>query len=154
MRTKAELAPGVLEQAASLWEAGATNKEVAEALGIPVQRLSSLLARHEDLRLASRLSRDKVRVRLEARLVELCQGSTRVEETQADDGDGVFKTVSRKVTHLPPDAKDIMAWLQGRFPERWRKTQEVEVKVDRSLVDALNRGRERLAALDDDAGAA
>ena len=138
--------PGMASKAAVIWEAGGNNKEVAEALGIHVRTLQAWLKSFPPLAEAKECAGDHLERKLMQSLLEVCNGTEKVEFVESYI-DGQWVPTSRKTTSMPADPKAIQFWLQSRLPHRWKQRQEIEVSVDRSLVEELNEGRERLQKL-------
>ena len=56
------------------------------------------------------------------------------------DGDVVQTEI---VKHYPPDTTAAIFWLKNRKPKDWRDKQEVELNVNGSLADRLDRAKAR-----------
>ena len=105
---------------AALVDAGLTDAEIAERLGITLAQLAEVL-RGADME-GSRTGR------VERALYARAIGYTRTAEKVLSNG----QVVEYRET-LDPDPAAARAWLQSRDPDRWaeKRTQEFRVVVDR-----------------------
>jgi len=128
--------PELATHARKLALLGATDQEMADALGIDHVTLDRWKTRHREFRIA--IERGKIRA--DAEIAESLYNRARgmsvpaVKIFQGTPEGGPVIVPHQK--HLPPDVGAAKLWLRNRQPEKWRERHEVNVKG--SLTHRLN----------------
>lgn len=104
---------------------GATDVEVAEAVGINIRTLYRWRASNKEFCHALKIGKVEADDRVENSLYTRATGYTH-EETHVSNFQGVI-TLTPLVKHYPPDATSMIFWLKNRRPEQWRDKQDHEL---------------------------
>ena len=116
---------------------GATDVEIARALGIGLTSFYAYARRHAPFAEALKRGKRPVDVQVENTLLKRALGFTYDEVTSerqqighAEDGSPVMGMVvtKRVVKHVVPDVTAQIFWLKNRRPDRWRDKREIEVE--------------------------
>ena len=111
-----------------LWVAkGATQKEVAEKLGISQDRLIKYKKDHLEFAESIDAPKGYVDDLVEAALFKRCTGYDYEEVTrwQTIGRDGKLMWLEKKTKkHLPPDPSSVQFWLTNRRPQEWKRMPE------------------------------
>ena len=110
------------QEAASRYGEGATDIEVADALGIDVRTLYRWHHEHPEFRQASQLGKDAADARVERSLYNRAVG-------YSYDAVKIMQNNGRPVVvpfreHVPPDTGAAIKWLSNRRPDEWRERME------------------------------
>jgi hypothetical protein len=117
--------PEFCQKAANLCIAGATDFEVAEALGVCVRTIYRWKAEYPDFCHALRLGKELADDRVEASLYHRSVGySYPAVKIMQNDGDPVLVPFTE---HVPPDIGAITLWLINRRGDKWRAKQTLEM---------------------------
>lgn len=103
---------------------GATDREIAEALGCHEATLYRWRHEHPEFREALRLGKDSCDDRVEAALYHRAIGY-RFDAVKIMQSDG-HVIVEPYVEHVPPDIGAIKLWLTNRRGDKWRDKQSQE----------------------------
>lgn len=120
---------------------GATNIQIADAIGVTSRTIDYWLAKDHDLFRAIKDNKNVADMMVEASLFQRAIGYQRRASRQylekklvhdEETGEAELKTVMidhEYIEHLPPDTVAGIFWLKNRQPERWReKPQEPDPK--------------------------
>lgn len=123
------------EIAAELYSDGATDIEVADAIGINVATLYRWRAKHLTFREASDLGKQAADKRVERSLFNRAVGysydSVKVFQFE---GSPVIVPIRE---HVPPDVGAAKHWLANRDRENWSKAAEGNLTADAAFVEML-----------------
>lgn len=103
---------------------GATDIEVAEALGVNIRTLYRWRASNKEFCHALKVGKEEADDRVENSLYTRATGYEH-EETHVSNYQGVI-TLTHLVKYYPPDATSMIFWLKNRRPDRWRDKQDYE----------------------------
>lgn len=126
---------------------GATDAQLADALGVTVTTLTNWKAQHPAFLAALKSGKDVADSKVVASLYERAVGYQHkavkiVTVSQGANQGSVIEQVPY-VERYPPDATSAIFWLKNRRPKEWRDKQEVEHSGTVSIADALAAARER-----------
>ena len=123
------------EIAAELYQDGATDVEVADAIGINVATLYRWRARHTEFRDASELGKKAADRRVERSLFNRAVGySYDAVKVFQYEGTPVIVEVRE---HVPPDVNAAKHWLANRDRENWSKAAEGNLTADAAFIEML-----------------
>ena len=136
--------PSAIRIAESMCKLGATDVEVADALGIGVRTLYEWKAAHKEFSAALKSAKDVADERVERSLYHRAVGYT-------FDSVKIFQVAGEPLVvpfreHVPPDTTACIFWLKNRRKEQWRDKQDVElsgVSLESLVLDAAKRREER-----------
>ncbi len=132
-------------------ELGATDDEVAKALGVCVRTLYRWQSQHPEFCQALKAGKEVADNRIERALYHKAAGYTYDSEKIFQNNGEVVRV---KITeHVPPDTTAMIFWLKNRRPDLWRDKREVDQTVKREAVefsdaeleDIIRRGSEGAA---------
>ena len=105
---------------------GATDQEMADALGIDQGTLDRWKTRHKEFRIAIQLGKIRADAEIAESLYNRARGMSlpAVKIFQGTPEAGPVIVPHRE--HLPPDVGAAKLWLSRRQPERWKERQEVD----------------------------
>ena len=113
-----------------IWVAkGATQKEIADKLGISMTALKNWKGRHEAFKTALEAPQGDVDDLVEAALYKRCVGYDYEEVTRwqtIGKGGELIWLEKRTVKHLPPGPNSIQFWLTNRRRGEWQRMPEVK----------------------------
>lgn len=116
--------PEFSETAHQLYSQGATDLEVADALGIASSTLYLWQQKHPEFSEAIKLGKEPADARVERSLYNRAVGySFDAVKIMQDKGTPVIVPYRE---HVPPDVGAATKWLASRKPEQWRETQRLE----------------------------
>lgn len=134
--------PAMDEQARQMYEAGATDVEVADFLGISTRSIHRWSHKHASFCLALKMGKLAADNRVERSLFHKATGYTfEAEEVFQYQGDVVRAKVTK---HIPPDTTACIFWLKNRRPDEWREKVDVEHSGSVALGDRLGNSLKRL----------
>jgi hypothetical protein len=131
-----EYKPEYASIAAKLCEFGATDEDLAEALGKGVRTIYRWAAEHEEFRQALKTGKDGPDDRVERSLYHRAVGFSH-PDVHVSVYEGKV-TLTPIVKHYPPDTTAALAWLNNRRPDRWRQRKE-EAPADAAAAAAAIR---------------
>jgi len=105
-------------------ELGATDREIAEALGIKEPTIHYWRAKHVEFAEALRVGKAPCDDRVEASLYHKATGYTFTGEKIFQFQGEIVRT--QTIEHVPPDTTAAIFWLKNRRKELWRDRHEVE----------------------------
>jgi hypothetical protein len=106
---------------------GATDQEMADALGIDQVTLDRWKIRHKEFRSAIEHGKTKADAEIAESLFNRARGY-RHEATKIFMPAGSEAPVyAPYVKHYPPDANAALAWLSRRQPDKWREKKEIDL---------------------------
>lgn len=109
---------------------GATNKEIAEALGIGLSTFMHAKAANEQLQDALKINKTLADIRVENSLYSRAVGCT-ITETISEylvAGDKKIEVKRRVITReIPPDPTSGFFWMQNRQPDKWLSRRNIEL---------------------------
>src|SRR6266699_1517678 len=147
------------EMAVKVARLGATERELAEAIGIGLGVLKHWKKRHPEFREALRNARLEADLNVADRLYLRATGYSHpavkimsVKHAIRDD-DGKLRIIDEVVhepytEHYPPDTTAAIFWLKNRRPDLWKDVtqQDRKVTAEVDLQVSLNDAREQLSA--------
>jgi len=106
---------------------GATDQEMADALGIDQVTLDRWKTRHKEFRIAIQHGKIRADAEIAESLYNRARGMSlpAVKIFQGTPEGG--PVIVPHEEHLPPDVGAAKLWLSRRQPEKWRERQEVNV---------------------------
>src|SRR5712692_2499480 len=106
---------------------GATEQEMADALGIDQGRLDRWKTRHKEFRIAIQLGKIRADAEIAESLYNRARGMSlpAVKIFQGTPEGG--PVIVPHEEHLPPDVGAAKLWLSRRQPEKWRERRQVDV---------------------------
>src|SRR5216684_3093292 len=106
---------------------GATDQEMADALGVDQGTLDRWKTRHKEFRIAIQVGKIRADAEIAESLYNRARGMSvpAVKIFQGTPEGGPVIVPHQE--HLPPDVGAAKLWLRNRQPERWRERQEVNV---------------------------
>jgi len=122
---------------------GATDIEIARALGIGLTSFYAYARRHAPFAEALKRGKRPVDVKVENDLLKRACGYFYDEVTREvrqvafeEDGTPVMgMVVTKRVTkHVVPDVTAQIFWLKNRRPDRWRDKRDVEVSGTTEII--------------------
>jgi hypothetical protein len=130
-------------------ELGATDREIATALGVAESTLHYWRAQHVEFSEALKVGKAPCDDRVEASLYHRATGYTFASEKIFNYQGEVVR--AQTLEHVPPDTTAAIFWLKNRRKELWRDKHEVEstqnVNVTVTHVrDSVSRKLNRIAA--------
>lgn len=111
------------QQAKVLARLGATDREIAEALGIDPATVLRWRVAHKAFANAIRVGKAAADARVEQSLYRRATGYSFDALKIQMDKDGYFRE-HPYVEHVPPDTTACIFWLKNRKPQDWRDRQE------------------------------
>ncbi len=118
-----------------LIEAGKTEAEIAEVIGVCLKTIANWKGKHPELLHAVREARQVADDLVEASLYQRAVGYTHPEEKVFQYEGGVVTHDTKK--HYPPDTAAAMFWLRNRQPGRWKEKVEGDVTVNVNAIQKL-----------------
>ncbi len=104
---------------------GATDFELAQAIGVNTSTIWYWRSRHKDFSDALKKGKEEFDDRVERSLAQRAVGySYHSEKVFCSEG---IVTIVPIVEHVPPDVGACKHWLANRRPKEWREKQEVEL---------------------------
>ncbi|WP_313609231.1 helix-turn-helix domain-containing protein [Rhizobium sp.] len=133
--------PEYAEQAEKLCALGATDNDLAEFFKVSIRTLQNWKLDHEEFLHSLKVGKDIPDQNVERSLYQRAIGYSHPDvDIRVVDGDVVQTEI---VKHYPPDTTAAIFWLKNRKPKDWRDKQEVELNVNGSLADRLDRAKAR-----------
>lgn len=149
-------------QAEVMCRLGATDAELAEALGVSTFTIKDWRVRHTAFGEACKLGKGAADDRVEMALYNRAVGYTYESEKVFQYSGTILRAPITE--HVPPDVSAIRLWLMNRRPDLWRSVQaeivtsdgeevqqrtaeEIAKDVMRKLAKAADGGREKGAKL-------
>lgn len=118
--------PDAVAIAGKMAEAGATNIEIANALGISVRTFSSWLSKHAELRAVLKVGKAGPDERVKASLFNRAVGySYEAEKIFYNHKTGEVVRVPY-IEHVPPETVACIFWTKNRMPDQFRDVKGVE----------------------------
>lgn len=111
--------PEFAEQAKHLCQLGATDRDVAEFLGVAEYTVRRWSARYPEFCAALKVGKAEADARVEQSLYRRATGYTHEEEKVFCNADGKVTRV-KTLKHYPPDTTACIFWLKNRNPAEWR----------------------------------
>lgn len=112
---------------------GATDKEMADALGVNESTFNNWKARYPDLTQALKCGKLQADANVAQSLYQSALGYSHPEDDirTVSVGDGMSEIVITPTTkHYPPNPTSAIFWLKNRQPKLWRDKVEVESEVN------------------------
>jgi hypothetical protein len=116
-------------------QAGATDREIAETLGIQEATFYRWRHSHPEFREALKLGKESADDRVEKALFRKAVGYS-VDSIKIFQNNGI-PVVVPYVEHVPPDTTAQIFWLKNRKKAEWRDRHDIDMTVaSASLSDA------------------
>lgn len=129
-----------------LYQRGATDAEVAEALGVSEQTINAWKRAHPEFLESLRDGKREADDRVERALFERATGYSHeaVKIITVSDGNNMGSHVEQipYTEHYPPDTTAAIFWLKNRRPGAWRDKQELEHSASESLAALIQQSWE------------
>ena len=119
--------PELAELSRRLALLGATDQEMADALGIDQVTLDRWKTRHEEFRSAIEHGKTQADAAIAESLFNRARGYTHEATKIFMPAGSEAPVYAPYVKHYPPDTNAALAWLSRRQPEKWKDRQEVNV---------------------------
>jgi transposase-like protein len=117
--------PEFADRIARLCKIGATESDIAHALGVSVMTLWRWRAQYPEFSEAFKLAKEQMSDRIEASLAHRAVGYTFDSEKIIVAKGEVVRVPIKE--HVPPDVQAQQFWLTNRRRGEWRNRQEIEV---------------------------
>lgn len=114
------------------WVAGgASMRDVAKKLGVPLSVLRKWRATYTELNQVLEEADDVAVAKVESALLRRALGyeATDVVEETKDTPNGTIETHRATTRHIPPDVSAATFWLKNRAPHRWADSSRVDINV-------------------------
>jgi len=135
--------PEFAKQAAKACEAGFTDRDIAELLGVDERTLNRWKHDHPEFCQSVKVGKAAADDRVEQSLYRKATGySFNSEKLFCYEG---VVTRAAVVEHVPPSDTAAIFWLKNRRKETWRDKHEVEHSVDGDLAAILAARRQQVA---------
>ena len=108
--------------AGKMCEMGATDMDLAEALGVSTRTIWRWLVQHPEFCRAAKLGKDEADQRVERAFYQRCIGYSHHAEKIMQNAGVVIR--AGYIEHVPPDPGAALNWLANRQPDKWRKAPE------------------------------
>jgi hypothetical protein len=122
------------EQAYSLAQAGCTDQEMADELGISANTFYRWRNEHPEFREATRLGKEAADERVTRSLYHRALGYSHQAVKIFMPAGSTEPVYAPYTEHFPPDTQAASLWLRNRQPDKWRDKQDVEHSGDVSLT--------------------
>lgn len=122
-----------------LMEAGCTQFEVAEHLGIKEVTLYNWANKHPEFKAALRAGAEMADNRVELSLFSKAVGYKWIEEVKSKTFNEVgeeVEEVTQVTKQLPPDNSAMFFWLKNRRAHRWKDKHEVTINQNVHIVSS------------------
>ena len=123
------------ETAAELYGNGATDIEVADALGVHVSTLYRWHAKHPEFREASELGKEAADRRVVRSMYNRAVGYS-FDSVKVFQFEGAPVVVPFR-EHVPPDVGAQKHWLANRDRENWGRDAGIELSADKAFIELL-----------------
>lgn len=143
--------PEFCKTAHAMAQQGATDREIAAALGISETSFYRYCNAHPEFRQAVQLGKESADDRVERSLYHRAVGySFDAVKIMQSNGEVL---VEPYVEHVPPDIGAIKFWLTNRRGDKWRERQNVDLTLNRSPVDLEDKALAGIVASGSGSGA-
>lgn len=131
--------PGFVRMAKKAADLGATDRDVAELLGVSETTVNAWKLQHEEFSEALKVGKETADARVEQSLYRRALGYSH-DEVHITAYEGVV-TQTPIVKHYAPDTTAAIFWLKNRQPEFWRdvKAQEISGPDGSKLIINVRR---------------
>jgi transcriptional regulator with XRE-family HTH domain len=116
--------PKFAKMATKACQAGFTDREVAELLGVSEVTINQWKLQHQDFALAMRVGKAPADDRVESSLYHRAVGYTYDSVKIFLDRDTKKPIYAPYREHVPPDVAACLRWLMVRRPDEWRERQD------------------------------
>jgi hypothetical protein len=130
--------------AANMCRLGATDNDLAEALGVGIGTINAWKLKHKEFSEALKTWKAEADERVERSLYDRAMGYSHPEDKIFNDG-GIPMIVPT-IKHYPPDTTAAIFWLKNRKSADWRDKQELELNVSDDIAEMLDARRKRAKA--------
>jgi hypothetical protein len=124
--------PGFAQQAAKACQAGFTDRELADLLGVSEVTLNNWKLEHKEFSLALKAGKAPADDRIERSLFHRAVGYSFDTEKIFCNKDGQITRAETR-EHVPPDTTAAIFWLKNRRPASWRDRHEISGDPDNPL---------------------
>jgi hypothetical protein len=139
--------PEFATQAYHLALLGATNPDVARALGVATSTVDLWIKEKAEFSGALKRGREAADANVAKSLYRRALGYSHkaVKIITVAQGGNMGSEVEEipYIERYPPDTTACIFWLKNRRPQEWRDKQELDVKIDSTLAEKLKRARGR-----------
>jgi hypothetical protein len=135
--------PADLPKVKELSNAGATDLELADYLGVSLTTLYRWKNEHKDFRHAIKSGKVEADERVQRSLYKRALGyEIDSEKIFCDAKTGEVTRVPYR-EHIPPSDTAMIFWLKNRMKEEWRDKTEVDHSGLEALADRISKARSR-----------
>jgi DNA-binding XRE family transcriptional regulator len=125
------------EQVYKLCLLGATDKEMADIIGVSEQTFNAWKGKHKEFMESLTRGKDLADAEIAKSLYHRAKGYEH-KETIVATYQGQITDTMDVIKHYPPDTPAATLWLKNRQPEKWRDKVEVDQKTDGSIEIVFN----------------
>lgn len=122
---------------------GATDREVAEAIGVDEATVKRWMQKHPEFCASVKVGKAEADDRVEQSLYRRATGYTFNSEKLFAPAGSREVLRAPVLEHVPPDPTSMIFWLKNRRPKDWRDKQEVEHSVSDNMAELLKARRKR-----------
>ena len=137
------ITPGMIKAARIAAENGATDREIADTIGVSERTLYRLKIKNaalaEALKVGKAVADDRVEMSLYRRAIGYTFDAIKVFMPAGH----VAPVIVDVVEHVPPDTTAAIFWLKNRRRDLWRDKQELEVTDSNTAAEILSKARKR-----------
>jgi hypothetical protein len=134
-----------IERAHALAESGATDREIAQALGIDDATLYRWKNVYREFCEAIRVGKDRADDRVEMALYRKATGYSFDAEKIFQNSGQIVRT--SYVEHVPPSDTAAIFWLKNRRGDQWRDKHDVEHGLTADLAAIISQRRAKVTEL-------
>lgn len=138
--------PAMCEVARNYCELGATDREIAEYLGISCSMLYRYKARYKEFSDALKAGKEAADDRVERAFYARAIGYEHDAVKIFLNKDGAI-VEAPYIEHHPPDTTAAIMWLKNRRPDKWRDKQEHKIDATIEVMSARDIIHQKLDAL-------
>lgn len=129
--------PAICETVKKLCLLGATDKEMADILGVCEQTFNSWKGQHPEFLEALKEGKGVADANVAHRLYQRAMGYSHPAVKIVADAKSGAEVQVPYIEHYPPDTTACIFWLKNRQKDKWRDRTEHDVKVKTTLEDLV-----------------
>ncbi len=136
--------PEYVKIAQAMAKLGATDVDVARALGVAVSTVSLWKVQHQEFSEALTVSKETADKNVVESLYKRAMGYTVTEDEVKVVGGKIQRVQVTK--HYPPDPTSMIFWLKNRDSKNWRDKRDTEISGSLNLTDMTDEELDRAIA--------